>query len=150
MSCFCFQRLADAERPLIIVGSSILQRDDGDVIHKLVTSLCEQIRVSPGRDPEWKIYNLLHRVCFTLNTLTYCKMSNKHHVSFVLCRQVASQVGALDLGYTAGVDALKKNPPKLLVMLQADEGKISRQDLGDDCSVIYIGAFRRPMTSLTC
>ena len=44
------------------MGSSILQREDGATIQKLVSSLCEQIRVSPGRDPEWKIYNILHRV----------------------------------------------------------------------------------------
>ena len=49
-------------------------------------------------------------------------------------------MGALDLGYTAGVDSLKANPPKLLVMLQADEGKITRDVIGDECSVIYIGS----------
>ena len=57
-------------------------------------------------------------------------------------KQVASQVGALDLGYSAGVDSLKADPPKLVVMLQADEGKVTREMLGDECSIIYIGASR--------
>ena len=60
--------------------------------------------------------------------------------------QVASQVGALDLGYSAGVDSLKADPPKLVVMLQADEGKVTRDMLGDECSIIYIGASRYDVT----
>ena len=49
-------------------------------------------------------------------------------------------MGALDLGYSAGVDSLKADPPKLVVMLQADEGKVTREMLGDECSIIYVGA----------
>lgn len=54
------------------------------------------------------------------------------------CR-VASQVAALDLGYKAGVDAIRKNPPKVLFLLGADAGCITRADLPKDCLVIYQG-----------
>eukprot|EP00061_Rhincodon_typus_P017036 g45553.t1 len=52
---------------------------------------------------------------------------------------VASQVAALDLGYKAGVDFIRKNPPKVLFLLGADSGCITRQDLPKDCFIIYQG-----------
>lgn len=57
--------------------------------------------------------------------------------------QVASQVGALDVGYKAGVQAIRDNPPKLLFLLGADEGAVDRQSIPADCFVVYIGAFER-------
>lgn len=53
--------------------------------------------------------------------------------------QVASQVAALDLGYKAGVDYIRKNPPQVLFMLGADEGVLTRDDLPKDCFIIYQG-----------
>lgn len=53
--------------------------------------------------------------------------------------RVASQVAALDLGYKPGVEAIRKNPPKLLFLLGADAGCISRQDLPKDSFIIYQG-----------
>lgn len=52
--------------------------------------------------------------------------------------QVASQVAALDLGYKPGVETIRHNCPKVLYLLGADEGTISRPDLGDTF-VIYQG-----------
>nr|P86203.1 RecName: Full=NADH-ubiquinone oxidoreductase 75 kDa subunit, mitochondrial; AltName: Full=Complex I-75kD; Short=CI-75kD [Mesocricetus auratus] len=40
--------------------------------------------------------------------------------------KIASQVAALDLGYKPGVEAIRKNPPKLLFLLGADGGCITR------------------------
>lgn len=54
-------------------------------------------------------------------------------------RRVASQVAALDLGYKAGVDAIRKNPPKVLFLLGADAGCITRADLPKDSLIIYQG-----------
>ena len=54
--------------------------------------------------------------------------------------RVASQVAALDLGYKAGVDAIRKNPPKVLFLLGADAGCITRSDLPKDSLIIYQGA----------
>lgn len=52
---------------------------------------------------------------------------------------MASQVAALDLGYKAGVDTIRKNPPKVLFLLGADAGCITRADLPKDCLIIYQG-----------
>jgi len=53
--------------------------------------------------------------------------------------RVASQVAALDLGYKPGVDAIRKNPPKVLFLLGADADCITRADLPKDSFVIYQG-----------
>lgn len=48
-------------------------------------------------------------------------------------------MAALDLGYKAGVDYIRKNPPQVLFMLGADEGVLTRDDLPKDCFIIYQG-----------
>ena len=53
--------------------------------------------------------------------------------------QVASQVAALDLGYKAGVEVIRNNPPKLLFLLGADDNTITRDDLPKDSFIVYIG-----------
>lgn len=53
--------------------------------------------------------------------------------------RVASQVAALDLGYKPGVEAIRKNPPKLLFLLGADANCVTRQDLPKDSFIIYQG-----------
>ena len=52
---------------------------------------------------------------------------------------MASQVAALDLGYKAGVSSIREQKPKLLYLLGADEGTITRQDLDKDAFVVYQG-----------
>lgn len=70
--------------------------------------------------------------------------------------QVASQVAALDLGYNAGVDYIRQNPPQVLFLLGADEGAITRDQLPKDCFVIYQGKYTMyeltalPLLSFTC
>jgi NADH dehydrogenase (ubiquinone) Fe-S protein 1 len=61
----------------------------------------------------WKVLNILHRV--------------------------ASQVAALDLGYKMGVAEIRNSPPKVLYLLGADEGTITRADLPKDAFIIYQG-----------
>jgi len=48
-------------------------------------------------------------------------------------------VAALDLGYKPGVAEVRQAKPKVLWMLGADSGAISREDLPSDCFVIYQG-----------
>jgi len=48
-------------------------------------------------------------------------------------------VAALDLGYKAGVESLRENPPKLLYLLGADEQAITREDLPKGCFIVYQG-----------
>ncbi|XP_061660727.1 NADH-ubiquinone oxidoreductase 75 kDa subunit, mitochondrial [Syngnathoides biaculeatus] len=107
------QVLAAAQRPVVIVGSSALQRADGAAILSLVSTIAQNARTSSGVEEGWKVLNVLHRV--------------------------ASQVAALDLGYKAGVDAIRMNPPKVLFLLGADGACITRADLPKDSLIIYQG-----------
>ncbi|XP_054479555.1 NADH-ubiquinone oxidoreductase 75 kDa subunit, mitochondrial-like [Anoplopoma fimbria] len=109
---FC-QVLSAAKRPVVVVGSSSLQREDGAAILSAVSTIAQNARTSSGVDEGWKVLNVLHRV--------------------------ASQVAALDLGYKAGVDAIRANPPKVLFLLGADAGCITRADLPKDSLIIYQG-----------
>nr|XP_057906647.1 NADH-ubiquinone oxidoreductase 75 kDa subunit, mitochondrial [Doryrhamphus excisus] len=109
---FC-QVLAAAQRPVVVVGSSALQRKDGAAILSAVSTIAQNARTSSGVEEGWKVLNVLHRV--------------------------ASQVAALDLGYKAGVDAIRTNPPKVLFLLGADSGCITRADLPKDSLIIYQG-----------
>ncbi|XP_077131871.1 NADH-ubiquinone oxidoreductase 75 kDa subunit, mitochondrial [Ranitomeya variabilis] len=105
--------LNQAKKPMIVVGSSALQRKDGAAIHAAVSTLAQNARSSSGVSENWKVLNILQRV--------------------------ASQVAALDLGYKPGVDTIRKNPPKVLFLLGADAGCITRQDLPKGCFIIYQG-----------
>lgn len=102
-----------AKRPVIVVGSGALQRPDGAAVFKLSQSIAQNARVASKVGHDWRVLNVLHRV--------------------------ASQVAALDLGYKAGIEAIRANPPKVLFLLGADEGVISRDDLPKDSFVIYQG-----------
>ncbi|XP_044158507.1 NADH-ubiquinone oxidoreductase 75 kDa subunit, mitochondrial [Bufo gargarizans] len=105
--------LTQAKKPMIVIGSSALQRKDGAAIHAAVSTIAQNARSSSGVPENWKVLNILHRV--------------------------ASQVAALDLGYKPGVEAIRKNPPKVLFLLGADAGCITRQDLPKGCFIIYQG-----------
>uniref|UniRef100_A0A9J8BK42 NADH-ubiquinone oxidoreductase 75 kDa subunit, mitochondrial n=1 Tax=Cyprinus carpio carpio TaxID=630221 RepID=A0A9J8BK42_CYPCA len=104
---------SQAKRPVVVLGSSTLQREDGAAIFKAVSTIAQNSRVSSGVEDGWKVLNVLHRV--------------------------ASQVAALDLGYKPGVDAIQKNPPKVLFLLGADAGCITRAHLPKDSFIIYQG-----------
>ncbi|XP_020490125.2 NADH-ubiquinone oxidoreductase 75 kDa subunit, mitochondrial [Labrus bergylta] len=107
------QVLAKAKHPVVVVGSSCLQREDGAAIMAAVLTIAQNTHVSSSVEETWKVLNVLHRV--------------------------ASQVAALDLGYKPGVEAIRKNPPKVLFLLGADAGCITRQDLPKDSFIIYQG-----------
>ncbi|EPY73590.1 hypothetical protein CB1_002756004 [Camelus ferus] len=98
---------------MVVLGSAALQRNDGAAILAAVSNIAQKIRMSSGVTGDWKVMNILHRI--------------------------ASQVAALDLGYKPGVEAIRKNPPKVLFLLGADGGCITRQDLPKDCFIIYQG-----------
>ncbi|XP_035249481.1 NADH-ubiquinone oxidoreductase 75 kDa subunit, mitochondrial-like isoform X2 [Anguilla anguilla] len=105
--------LAQAERPVVVVGSACLQREDRAALHSTVAAIAHSARSSSGAGDTWKVLNVLHRA--------------------------ASQVAALDLGYRPGVDTVRGNPPKVLFLLGADAGCVARQDLPKDSLVIYQG-----------
>jgi NADH dehydrogenase (ubiquinone) Fe-S protein 1 len=106
-------RLAKAKAPVVIVGSEALQRADGASVMRHVQQIANNLRQASECPSEWKVLNVLHRV--------------------------ASQVAALDLGYKAGVAEVREAKPKVLWLLGADAGALSREDLPEDCYVIYQG-----------
>lgn len=106
-------RLASAKRPIIVVGSALLSRPDGGAIYAKLLELSQKIRLGCEGGSDWRVLNVLHRV--------------------------ASQVAALDLGYIPGVANIRNSPPKVLFMLGADDGAITREDLAKDTVVIYQG-----------
>jgi NADH dehydrogenase (ubiquinone) Fe-S protein 1 len=106
------KKLLKAKRPIFVLGSGLLQRKDGQAVLDEVRNMAIKLRGAGNVEPNWKILNILHRV--------------------------ASQVAALDLGYKAGVSAIRENPPDLLFMLGADEGAITKSDV-PNAFVIYQG-----------
>ncbi|CAF4400006.1 unnamed protein product [Didymodactylos carnosus] len=106
--------LSSAKRPLIILGSAMFQRQDTESVYAATVSLANKLRSSLTDDnKEWHIFNVLHRY--------------------------ASQVAALDLGYKPDVKSIIELKPKLLYLFGADGGLIKRQDLPNDCYIIYQG-----------
>ncbi|RXG52391.1 NADH-ubiquinone oxidoreductase 75 kDa subunit, mitochondrial [Armadillidium vulgare] len=105
------KRLSEAKRPMIVVGNGLLTRKDGGVAYSYIQQLAQKLREKA--DPNWRVLNVLQRV--------------------------ASQVAALDLGYYPGVSKIRETQPKLLYMLGADEGAITKEDLPQGTFVIYQG-----------
>ena len=103
--------LSAAQKPMVIVGSSILQRADGASIYDLVFSLANKLKGSQHVAPDWRTLNIMHRM--------------------------ASQVAALDIGYKPRLDL--PNSLKFLYLLGADIGKVNRDDLPKDCFIAYQG-----------
>lgn len=57
---FC-AALAAAKRPVVVVGSAALQRDDGAAILGAVSAIAQKARASSGVEEGWKVLNVLHR-----------------------------------------------------------------------------------------
>ena len=53
--------LQEADKPMIIVGSAVLQRADNGTILDTVKSLSEKLRTG-SKYSDWKVFNVLHRV----------------------------------------------------------------------------------------
>ena len=65
---------------MVMVGSTVLQRPDALGLYSAVSTIANG--VAHPQNPHWRVLNVLHRV--------------------------ASQVGALDVGYRAGIGDLSK------------------------------------------
>jgi NADH-quinone oxidoreductase subunit G len=108
-------RLADAKRPLVLVGQGALARSDGAA----VLSLAAKIATNGDRDEGWNGLGVLHHA--------------------------AARVGGLDVGFTPGdaglntgamIAAAGKNAFDVLFLLGADE--IDTDRLGNTF-VVYVG-----------
>lgn len=101
--------LRSARRPMVVLGSGVFSRRDGDALLALGRRIAAQAH---GAEPGWSVFNILHR-----------------H---------ASQVAALDLGYRPTVPAQPASI-RLLYLLGADEMRIPRAACAPDCLVVYQG-----------
>ncbi len=105
--------LADAKRPMIIVGQAALARPDGAAVLAAAWKLASQVGALTA---EWNGFNVLHTA--------------------------AARVGALDLGFLPGaggktLDAMMAGGVDLLWLLGADEFDTGR--IGADTFVVYQG-----------
>lgn len=70
LQCFtsflCLQVLSAAKRPVVVVGSSALQREDGAAILSTVSTIAQNARTSSGVEEGWKVLNVLHRCILRL------------------------------------------------------------------------------------
>jgi NADH dehydrogenase (ubiquinone) Fe-S protein 1 len=105
------ETLANAKNPMIIVGSAPLNSADGATVHQLCASISNNIKANGTVSEDTKVLNVLHNV--------------------------ASQVAALDVGYKPGVANI--GSPKLVYLLGADNGAVTRADLPADAFVVYQG-----------
>lgn len=106
--------LSGAKRPLVILGSAMFERADAASVYATAAQLAEKLRnVSSKEYKDWRVFNVLHRC--------------------------ASQVAALDLGYKPDIQSIIASKPKLVYLFGADAGLLKREDLPEDCYIIYQG-----------
>ena len=103
------QRLKEAKKPLIIVGSDLLASSQGKEVLASLQTFAQQLGAEKGT----KVFNVLQRN--------------------------ASQVAALDVGYKPGTDALTEAKPEVVFLLNADAGVVTRDSLPKDCFIVYQG-----------
>lgn len=104
------KKLAQAERPMIIVGSAAVEHADAKAIYETVGSFIEKNKAN-FQTAEWNGYNVLQRA--------------------------ASRTGAYELGWSVASPETAKTTPKIVWLLGADE--ITAADIPKDAFVIYQG-----------
>ena len=77
--------MANAERPMILVGNTVLQGQEGAATHQVVADMSQKLKSSKKVDKEWKVLNVLHRVCvhpwiYTLSQII--KVRSDIYISF--------------------------------------------------------------------
>lgn len=109
-------KLQSAKYPVIIVGESVLAREDAIAVQNVLSQICEKYTID--RD-DHKGYNILHKA--------------------------ASRVAAVDIGFVAKdglnqnkmIEAAKNGELKLLYIIGADNINIS--ELSGKCKIVYQG-----------
>ncbi|KAI8063496.1 G subunit of NADH dehydrogenase [Gongronella butleri] len=105
------QRLADAKKPMIIVGSGVVENStDGEYILSKVSELSSKLSKTLIT-PEWNGFNVLQRA--------------------------ASRTAAYEVGFVPTDKEAAATAPKFVYLLNADE--ISAKDVPKDAFVVYQG-----------
>ncbi|OWR42401.1 NADH-ubiquinone oxidoreductase subunit [Danaus plexippus plexippus] len=106
------KRLESSKRPVVILGADQLKTSEGPALLAYTQELALRLQ-DKLENKDWKVLNVLQRT--------------------------ASQVAAMDLGYKPGVGEMLKEGPKVVFLLGADAGVVTREALPKDCVVIYQG-----------
>ncbi|XP_030025978.2 LOW QUALITY PROTEIN: NADH-ubiquinone oxidoreductase 75 kDa subunit, mitochondrial [Manduca sexta] len=106
------KRLESAKRPVVILGADQLKTQEGSALLAYTQELALRLQ-DKLQDKNWKVLNVLQRT--------------------------ASQVAALDIGYKPGVGKVLEAGPKVVYLLGADAGVVTRESLPKDAVVIYQG-----------
>lgn len=106
------KRLEQAKRPVVILGSDQLKTEEGPALLAYTQELALRLQ-DKLEDKSWKVLNILQRK--------------------------ASAAAALDVGYRPGVGEALQKGPKLVYLLGADTGVVSRDQLPKGAVVIYQG-----------
>jgi NADH dehydrogenase (ubiquinone) Fe-S protein 1 len=104
------KKLAAAKRPLIIVGSAVVEHPDAKAIFESVGSFVDKNQAN-FNTKEWQGYNVLQRA--------------------------ASRAGAYEVGFTTPSAEIAKVTPKMIWLLGADE--ISESEIPKGAFVVYQG-----------
>jgi len=105
------ETLLSAKKPMIVIGTKPLNTADGATVHQLCAKISNKIKTEGNAAEGSKVLNVLQKV--------------------------AGQVAALDVGYKPSVENIAS--PKLVFLLGADSGAVSRSDLPADAFVVYQG-----------
>ncbi|XP_061379204.1 NADH-ubiquinone oxidoreductase 75 kDa subunit, mitochondrial [Danaus plexippus] len=106
------KRLESSKRPVVILGADQLKTSEGPALLAYTQELALRLQ-DKLENKDWKVLNVLQRT--------------------------ASQVAAMDLGYKPGVGEMLQEGPKVVFLLGADAGVVTREALPKDCVVIYQG-----------
>nr|POF11473.1 nadh-ubiquinone oxidoreductase 78 kda subunit, mitochondrial [Quercus suber] len=104
------KKLAEAKRPLIIIGSSAVEHADAKAIYETVGSFVEKNKAN-FQSAEWNGYNVLQRS--------------------------ASRTAAYEVGFTVPSPETAKTQAKFVWLLGADD--IEAKDIPKDAFVVYQG-----------
>ena len=104
------KKLAEAKRPMIIIGSGVTEHPDAKAIYETVGAFVNKNQANFNTE-EWQGYNVLQRA--------------------------ASRAGAYEVGFTVPSQKVADTKPKMVWLLGADE--ISEDDIPQDAFVIYQG-----------
>lgn len=104
------KKLADAQRPMIIVGSSAVEHADAKAIYETVGSFVEKNKAN-FQTPEWNGFNVLQRA--------------------------ASRTAAYEVGFTVPGPETANTQAKFVWLLGADD--MDAKDIPKDAFVVYQG-----------
>lgn len=104
------EKLASAQRPMIVVGSAAAEHPDAKAIFEVIGGFVDR-HANNFNTPEWQGYNVLQRA--------------------------ASRAAAYEVGFTTPSPEVAQAKPKMVWLLGADE--VSQSDVPSDAFVVYQG-----------